>query len=169
MKSATGAATVRKPNLPDLEQFLYREAMLLDRKLWDEWLGLFTDDGCYWVPLFFEQSDPMEHTSLFYEDRVLMQMRIDRLRHPRAFSQETPSLTSHVVAGVMLEQFDETSGECIVRSSFHLLEFHGEEHRIFGGFATFTLVPADGSFKIKLKRVDLINAGGMHEPLQLFI
>ena len=168
---ATPARKVRArtPDLRDLEQFVYREAMLLDRKQWDEWLALFTEDGCYWVPLFAEQADPLEHTSLFYEDRVLMQMRIDRLRHPRAFSQEPPTLTSHVVSGVILEKFDEASGECMVRASFHLLEFRRDEQRIFGGVASFTLVPAAESFKIKLKRVDLINAGGVHEPLQLFI
>lgn len=169
MKTAARPASSRTPDLREIEQFLYREAALLDRKMWDEWLALFTDDGYYWVPLFPEQTDPLEHTSLFYEDRVLMQMRIDRLRHPRAFSQEPPSLTSHVVSGVMLERFDAASGECTVRSSFHLLEFRRDEQRSFGGFATFTLVAADDGFRIKLKRVDLINAGGVHEPLQLFI
>jgi 3-phenylpropionate/cinnamic acid dioxygenase small subunit len=169
MATAARKPRAQTPDQRDLEQFLYREAMLLDRKQWDEWLELFTDDGYYWVPLFAEQANPLEHTSLFYEDRVLMQMRIDRLRHPRAFSQEPPTLTSHVVSGVMLESFDEASSECVVRSSFHLLEFRRDEQRTFGGFATFTLVPAGDSFKIKLKRVDLINAGGVHEPLQLFI
>jgi ethylbenzene dioxygenase subunit beta len=169
MKTAARQASARTPELREIEQFLYREAALLDRKMWDEWLALFTDDGYYWVPLFPEQVDPIAHTSLFYEDRVLMQMRIDRLRHPRAFSQEPPSMTSHVVSGVMLESCDAASGECVVRSSFQLLEFRRDEQRIFGGFATFTLVPADDSFRIKLKRVDLINAGGVHEPLQLFI
>ncbi len=169
MATAARAPRTRTPDLREIEQFLYREAMLLDRKNWDEWLELFTEDGYYWVPLFAGQTDPTEHTSLFYEDRVLMQMRIDRLRHPRAFSQEPPTLSSHVVSGVILESFDSASAECVVRSSFHLLEFRRDEQRIFGGVATFTLVPAGESFKIRRKRVDLINAGGVHEPLQLFI
>ncbi|MGH7908049.1 MAG: aromatic-ring-hydroxylating dioxygenase subunit beta [Candidatus Binataceae bacterium] len=169
MSTAGKPATIRKPDLREIEQFLYREANLLDQKRWDEWLELFADDGCYWVPLFPEQDDPMAHTSLFYEDRPLMRMRIDRLRHPRAFSQEPPTMTSHVVSNVILESVDETTGEYAVRESFHMLEFRRDEQRIFGGFATFRLAPVDHGLSIKLKRVDLINSAGVLEPLQLFI
>ena len=30
-----------------VEQFLYRQADLLDSKRWEDWIGLFTDDGQY--------------------------------------------------------------------------------------------------------------------------
>ena len=30
-----------------VEQFLYRQADILDERRWEEWLGLFTDDGIY--------------------------------------------------------------------------------------------------------------------------
>ena len=33
-----------------VEQFLYRQADLLDRKHWQDWIDLFTDDGVYWMP-----------------------------------------------------------------------------------------------------------------------
>lgn len=155
------------PDLRDLERFIYREAAMLDDKRWDEWIELFTDDGFYWMPLFPEQQDPLVHTSLFYEDRPLMKMRIDRLRHPRAFSQEPPTRTSHLVSNVMLERADD--GEFVVRASFQLLEYRREEQRILGGSVLYTLVGADSGFKIRLKRVDLVNSGAMHEPLQLFI
>lgn len=96
-----------------------------------------------------------------------MKMRIDRLRHPRAFSQEPPTRTSHLVSNVMLERADD--GEFVVRASFQLLEYRREEQRILGGSVLYTLVGADSGFKIRLKRVDLVNSGAMHEPLQLFI
>jgi len=159
--------TAASPDHRDLERFIYREAALLDDKRWDEWVELFADDGFYWVPLFPEQKDPLEHTSLFYEDRPLMKMRIDRLRHPRAFSQEPPTRTCHVVSNVMVESADDR--ECVVRTAFQLLEYRREEQRILGGIARYTLVVADDGFRIRLKRVDLVNSGAMHEPLQLFI
>ena len=33
----------------DVEQFLYREARLLDERRFHEWLELFTDDVRYWM------------------------------------------------------------------------------------------------------------------------
>jgi 3-phenylpropionate/cinnamic acid dioxygenase small subunit len=157
------------PTLEALEQFLFRETLLLDERRWDEWLRLFTDDGFYWVPLVPDQQDAKNHVSLYYEDAMLRQMRVRRLQHPHAFSQEKPTRTSHVVGNVMLESFDAASRECIVRSGFHMLQFHKDQQIIFGGRYTHTLVTYDASFKIKLKRVDLINCDGVHEALQVFL
>jgi len=36
--------------LLEIQQFLYREARLLDNEQYDEWLELLTDDIHYWVP-----------------------------------------------------------------------------------------------------------------------
>jgi ethylbenzene dioxygenase subunit beta len=33
----------------EVEQFLYREARLLDERRLHEWLELFTDDARYWM------------------------------------------------------------------------------------------------------------------------
>ena len=33
-----------------VEQFLYRQAELLDSKNWQQWIDLFADDGVYWMP-----------------------------------------------------------------------------------------------------------------------
>ena len=35
--------------LREVEQFLYREARLLDERRFHEWLALFTDDVHYWM------------------------------------------------------------------------------------------------------------------------
>ena len=35
----------------EIEQFLYREARLLDDRQFHQWLDLFTDDIRYWIPL----------------------------------------------------------------------------------------------------------------------
>ena len=34
-----------------IEAFLIHEARLLDDRRFQDWLGLFTDDGWYWVPI----------------------------------------------------------------------------------------------------------------------
>lgn len=162
-------ALERGVDLRAVEQFLYREAMLLDRKLYDEWLELFTEDGIYWVPAAPDQEDPYRHLSLYFEDRVLRQMRVRRLRHPQAFSLENPVRSSRIVGNVLLERRDPSTGEIRVRSTFHMLELqYGEKHS-YGGFYVHDLVAFGDSFKIKMKRVELMDCDCPQETMQGFL
>ena len=72
----------------DLARFVLREARLLDEKRFDEWYELFTDDGIYWMPLEWGQTDPQLTTSLMYEDKLLLTIRIERLKGKRTYSQK---------------------------------------------------------------------------------
>ena len=81
----------------DLARFVRREARLIDEKRFDEWLALFTEDARYWVPAAPGQTDPLGHNSLAYEDRLLLELRIERLKSPRAYSQRPPSRCLHVL------------------------------------------------------------------------
>src|SRR3981189_2578467 len=40
---------MREETIREVEQFLYREARLLDERRFHEWLQLFTDDVHYWM------------------------------------------------------------------------------------------------------------------------
>ncbi|MES1264988.1 MAG: aromatic-ring-hydroxylating dioxygenase subunit beta, partial [Variovorax sp.] len=85
-------------NADSLCDFVAAEAALLDDGRFDEWLALFAEEGRYWVPLLgARQADPLSHNSLAYEDRLLLQLRIERLKNPRAHSQHPPSHCQHVL------------------------------------------------------------------------
>src|SRR5260370_36642387 len=43
------AAVMREEVIREVEQFLYREARLLDERRFHEWLALFTADVHYWM------------------------------------------------------------------------------------------------------------------------
>ena len=73
--------------LRDIEQLLYTEASLLDRPDLDSWIQLYTEDGTYWMPAIEDQEDPLNHISLFYDDRVMMEVRRRNFVHPRAASK----------------------------------------------------------------------------------
>ena len=77
-------ATARVESRSEIEQFLYREAWLLDHGRLDEWLGLFTDDATYWIPLQANQADPLTTSSIVYDDRRLLEVRVRQFQHPRA-------------------------------------------------------------------------------------
>jgi len=46
------------PSDQDLTGFVLYEARLLDQHRFEEWLDLFADDGRYWMPLEWGQTDP---------------------------------------------------------------------------------------------------------------
>lgn len=153
----------------EISQFLFHEARLLDEHRWDEWQQLFTADGLYWVPLVHGQADHLHHASLFCEDALLRSMRARRLEQARAYSQQPPTRTVHVVGNIALESREE--GGCVVRSTFQMLEWRkSTEQRAFGGSVLHTLRrDAEGGLRIHMKRIDLINCEAPHEALQVFM
>ena len=79
-----------------IEEFLYDEAALLDNPDLDSWMALFTEDGTYWMPVDENQADPINHISIFYDDRVMMEVRRRNYDHPRAASKDHHTRCSHV-------------------------------------------------------------------------
>ena len=144
--------------LKDVEQFLYRQADILDERRWEEWLALFTDDGIYWMPASATQDTGEGQPNIFWEDHYLMDMRIRRVEHPYAHSQEAGHRTSHVVSNVMIQS--EKDDEIIATSRFHMVEYRLDDQRYFGGRYTHTLSRTKAGLKIRLQRVDLVNVEG---------
>jgi len=150
-----------------VEQFLYRQAEILDDKHWDEWLDLFTTDGRYWMPASEEQTTGDGMANVFYEDLDLMKVRIKRVNHPRAWSQKPPHKHCHLVSNVVIEKHDPASGDIVVRSRFHMAEFRRDNVRHFVGKYRHELKKTPNGYKIKLQRVDLVNAEGPYEYVLL--
>lgn len=152
-----------------LIDFVYQEARLLDEGRFDEWLALFTDDGRYWMPLVPGQTERRLHTSLLDEDRLLLQIRIERLRNARTFSQQPRSRCHHLLQQPTVEGRDETAGHYTVRTAFHYVEARGDEQTLFAGWTRHELRRTGAGLRIALKRVDLLNCDAAHGNIQLII
>ena len=139
-----------------VEQFLYYQSELLDGKHWRAFTDLFTDDGTYWMPATPDQQDWIDSPSIFAEDRSIMSIRAGRITHPNAWSQAPDWATSHVVGNVTVEA--ESPTEVRVRSRFIMTELRRDSLRTFAGSYRHWLVPEGGTFRIKLQRVDMVNA-----------
>ena len=139
------------------EQFLYHEARLLDTQQLEAWLELFTDDATYWVPLEKDQREPLETSSIILDDRTLLELRVKQARHPRAHARLPLARTVHQVGNVMVE---EGKDELKVHSTLQVVEYRNDKQRVFGALVEHRLRPANGSFKIAHKRVDLVNSEG---------
>lgn len=153
-----------------VEQFLYRQADLLDRKQWQAYIDLFTDDGHYWMPASPEQTTGEGVPSIFYEDRNLMNVRMRRVQHPDAWSQRPLWGTNHIVGNVVVETDDVGAGQLVVRSRFHMMEFRRDASRQFAGSYLHHLVRDGDDFRIRLQRVDMVNGQGAYDyVLQVWV
>jgi len=154
----------------EVEQFLYRQAELLDEKRWDDFIGLFAADGMYWMPASPEQTTGEGVPSIFYEDRNLMTVRMKRVTHPHAWSQSPMWGTSHLVSNVAIEMEDPRTGEITVRSRFHMMEFRRDASRHFAGTYRHRLAKTKDGYRIKLQRVDMVNGQGPYDyVLQVWV
>ena len=153
-----------------IEQFLYAQAESLDGKRWQDYINLFTDEGHYWMPAAPEQTTGEGVPSIFYEDKNLMQVRMRRVQHPDAWSQRPLWGTNHLVSNVIVESENGKKDELVVRSRFHMMEFRRETSRHFGGSYVHHLVHTPDGFRIRLQRVDMVNAQGPFEyVLQIWV
>jgi len=156
--------------LRDVEQFLYRQAEILDEKRWDDFIELFADDGLYWMPASPEQTTGDGVPSIFYEDRNLMSVRMKRVTHPHAWSQSPMWGTSHLVSNVAIEKENPRTGEVTLRARFHMMEFRRDVSRHFAGTYRHHLVRTKSGYRIKLQRVDMVNGQGPYDyVLQVWV
>lgn len=153
----------------DLVDFVYREARLLDELDYEAWLDLFAEDGRYWMPAEWRQTDPLLQSSLMYEDRLLLRVRIERLSGARTFSQKPKSRAQHLLQAPQIDLFEPEAGVFRTWTSFHYVETRNDVQTLYAGWATHDLVLVEGALKIKLKRVDLLNFDAPHGNIQLFM
>jgi benzoate/toluate 1,2-dioxygenase beta subunit len=138
-----------------IENFLYREARLMDEHAYDEWLALWSDDALYWIPCNEDDFDPERHVSIVYENRARLEDRIARLKSGAAYAQDPKSRLSRVISNV--EIADGEGAEVNVRSTFNVTALRRGRMDIFAGRAIHKLRPEGDNFKIAYKKVLLIN------------
>jgi 3-phenylpropionate/cinnamic acid dioxygenase small subunit len=139
----------------DVESFLCREAELLDTWRIEEWLQLFTEDCCYWVPAGADDYDPVREISLICDDYATLQDRVLRLLHPAAYTQNPRSRTRRLISNLRIGQRSEQ--ELSVLSNFMVLEARLDRERVVGGEYEHTLRRESGRWRIALKKVTLVN------------
>ncbi len=137
-----------------IEDFIYREARLMDEHRYDEWLALWTDDAVYWVPSNNDELDPMQSVSIIYDDRGRISDRIDRLKSGMAYAQKPPSRMRRVVSNLEVEEGG--NDEVTVYSNFVLTEIRRGVRNIWCGRTVHRLRMKNGDLKMGFKKVLLL-------------
>ncbi len=149
----------------DVELFLLREAKLLDTGAFEAWLALYAPQGIYWMPSKPGQTDPKGVASIIYEDYAILAIRVRRLLEARALVLTPMPRTTHLISNI--EVTPAAGGEFAAAAAFMCVEHQGDQQRLYSGRHTHRLVRQDGSFRIALKRVELIDCDGKHSPMTI--
>lgn len=139
-----------------VRMLLEREARLLDKYLYEEWLTLYLPDFVYWVPATPDGGDPRTQVAVTFDDRRRTEDRIFRFRTGYAWSQAPPSRTVRMIGNVEVFRTAKPA-ELMVRSNFITSEFWDNETRMLTGWTGHRLIERDGRCLIQCKQVNLIN------------
>lgn len=149
------------PTRQQVEDFLYREARLLDTQQFEAWLELFTDDALYWVPAGREDIDPARHVSIMHDDRAALAKRIARLRSGHAYAQDPASRIHRLVSNV--EVVDPGRSGVEAHSMLLLVELLRGRQVLHTARCEYSLLGDPGAWRIRRKKVNLLR---MAEPLE---
>jgi 3-phenylpropionate/cinnamic acid dioxygenase small subunit len=136
--------------------FLYEEARLLDQHDYEDWLGLWSDEGVYWIPANGDEQDPERHVSLVYDNRRRLEMRVKQLESGYRYAQLPQSRTQHYISNVQV--IEDGQEQVTVHSSYLVVEARAGEINFWPGRARHHLTRTDGGgYLIDRKVVVLIN------------
>lgn len=141
------------PDLAAIEEFLYREADCLDRADLDAWIQLYTADATYWMPVSPDQQSPETEISIFYDDRLLMEIRRRNFGDEWAASMDYDVRCSHLIGNIRHASDDGWR----VLSNFQAAIYYRGNTTFYAGRYTHDLVNTPDGLRIRHKRVDLLN------------
>src|SRR6266511_1232355 len=126
MAEATATSALEQMLLQkDVEQFLYKEARLLDERRLTEWLDLLAEDINYFMPIRrnikfgdwdLEFSDPESEISYFDEGKDILQGRVRQINTGVHWAEEPVSRFEHLISNVEIVSAEEN--EVQVASKF---------------------------------------------------
>jgi 3-phenylpropionate/cinnamic acid dioxygenase small subunit len=146
----------------DVEQFLYREAALLDAQDYDRWLRLFTADVHYVMPVTTDklrQHNRRPGTGegevmIFDEDHEALEIRVRRFNLPTCWSEQPLTRSRRIIGNVQISEGSE-AGTLRVESKFIVtLSRQDNPAEFFSGLRQDILRGDDGgSWRIASRRI----------------
>ena len=157
--STDGSASTGAASCPvtreAVEDFLFREAQLLDQWRLDEWEALLADDATYLVPSNdCTDGDPRGSLYLISDDRERLHQRVLRLKSPDCHAECPPSRTCRMISNVRIEGMEDDLVRVAANFICHRFRRYDRVYP-FVGFYGYVLRHNDGDFRIKERKVIL--------------
>lgn len=139
----------------EIRTLLEREARLLDRHAYQDWLAMYVPECIYWIPGTPQGGDPRREVAIMFDDRRRLEDRVYRLATGAAWSQEPRSRTVHFVSNVEVFSGD-ANGLLMARSNLLVTEYRAGETRALAGWCAHRLQHFGDGWKILVKQVNLL-------------
>jgi p-cumate 2,3-dioxygenase beta subunit len=144
----------RKFTRPEVEDFLYYEAQLLDAWRLEEWRDLFTEDATYLVPSADNpDGDPVMDLALIDDDMVGIRGRVQRLMSTYAHIENPRSTTTRFITNVRI--WDDDSGDLGAVANVLVTRSRVPGSTMYSASTAYLLRPKGESFRIARKRTVL--------------
>ncbi|HAB23944.1 MAG: aromatic-ring-hydroxylating dioxygenase subunit beta [Pantoea sp.] len=151
-----------------LTDLIYNEAELLDEQNYDAWMALLSEDYTWWMPLRHGQPDPLTESSLLYEDRFVTQLRVNRLRNARNFSQQPKSRSQHLLQRPVIA-WREGEPKAAAATQVIYSESRGEQEWHYAARIEHAFRLVEGQWLIAARKTILLNLERPLDSLQLII
>ncbi len=141
---------------------LAREARLLDKGQWLEWLALYCDDAVYWVPAWLDEyrttTDIRTEVSLIYHDsRAALAERIARIESRKSITALPLPRTLHVIGSLEVVEAEADRIACEATFAVHAYDPRlAKEHTRYGRYE-HNLTRQGGNWLIARKVITLVN------------
>jgi 3-phenylpropionate/cinnamic acid dioxygenase small subunit len=152
----------------EIEEFLYREADLLDERRYEDWLALVAEDVRYWMPMRRnvkvgeaerEFTRAGQDINWFDEGKETLTRRVKQILTGMHWAEEPVSRISHMVSNVRLLEVNPSAAEpaeVTVRCRFLVYRNRVEtETDILVGKREDVLRRADGQWQIARRKIVL--------------
>jgi 3-phenylpropionate/cinnamic acid dioxygenase small subunit len=152
----------------EIEEFLYREADLLDERRYEDWLALIAEDVRYWMPMRrnVKVGEPEreftragQDINWFDEGKETLTRRVKQILTGMHWAEEPVSRISHMVSNVRLIEVNRSAAkpeEVTVRCRFLIYRNRVEtETDILVGKREDLLRRVDGQWQIARRKIVL--------------
>lgn len=140
----------------EVTAFIWQEGDMLDHGEYDAWLNLWAEKGAYIIPIDPNETDYENTLNYAFDDHHMRGLRVKRLIGGESISTSPQPRTVRSISRVRVLADDGVN--VTVRAAQNLREFRKESLKHYSADLTYTLVRAEGGFRIHRKVINLINS-----------
>ncbi len=156
MIAESARVTATHVTLQSAVEFIWREADLLDRRDYEQWLRLWSPTGLYIIPIERDVTDHANALNLAYDDAQMREARTKRLRSGLSMSVTSAARTVRTVSRFVT--LLERPGAIELRCALHVVEQKRDLTRMLAADVTYRIVAGADGLALDLKVIELIDS-----------